>query len=142
MRHAPRTPPAHNLHRTTIVVLCSFALVACTTLRTVSSDAASSASAATGPSQIIKTDDNLVVSLKDGTRIEMRVTNLNSTTIIGVSKDQPTNVSVSIAQIEKIERFEVDSKRILLGVGLAILAAVIASKSFAKDAGERLTPRP
>lgn len=110
-----------------VVVLCSLALVACSTLRTVTDQSAIAPAQRTRLPPSLGIDDLVTVTTVDGTVRTLRVSAISETSLDGVAEGSAQASHILVEQIAKVERREFDGlKTALLIMTLVGIAYVIA----------------
>jgi hypothetical protein len=128
-----RRPRADAGHwRASVVIVCTLALVGCTSLQTV---AGGGGQAPIGGRKVAA-QDTLTVTPRQGQPFVMEVVAFSGSEIEGTVGAAKTPLTVRLADVEKVERIEFDGMKtgllvlsIVAGVGLIYLAAKAAAVS-------------
>lgn len=116
----------HRLLRSVLIALLSLSLIACTTTRVIAQGSEASAAALRQSSAVGDPKDSVIVVTKDGGRIQVRLTSVDTEAVNGTSLDQRQRFVIPFERIQQIEIVEVDTQRILI-VTLVVLAVLLAA---------------
>ena len=112
-----------------VALACVLSLVACTTLRPVG--VAGVAEGRTSETAPLAVGDSVVVTLKTGASISMRVSSVSSEALVGVAEEKQQ--SILLSAVAKIERQEA-SRAWMVVVVLAVVALLQLGRGVAKVA--------
>lgn len=113
-----------RLVRAVVAVVTSIALVACTSLQVVADSREASSGLLRSTRPAVDPQDLIVVTTREGERHALRVASLDATTLRGTVQGTAQPVAIPIEAIEKIERDELDSGKILR-IGLVVVAITL-----------------
>lgn len=125
----------NGLFRTVVVLVASFALIACTTVRVVSDGQSASASALGAGTPAVSPREHVVVTTTDEKRHELRVTSIDAQSIVGTADGML--ITIPVEQIVRIERSELDSNKVvraaLIYVVVSVFLGVLLGKALGRD---------
>ncbi len=119
-----------------LVIFSCTAMVACTSLRVVADGSEASQRAIHQSQPLLRPGDAAIITTTDGAKFEMKVTAVEVDAIVGVVAGKTDPSSISISQIERIERSEADPIKTALVtiLGLVIAGVIIGNALGAKMA--------
>ena len=122
--------------RASVLIVCTLALVGCTSLQTVAGAQAGGGGQAPIGGRKVAVQDTLTVTPRQGQPFVMEVVAFSGSEIEGTVGAAKTPLTVRLADVEKVERIEFDGMKtgllvlsIVAGVGLIYLAAKAAAVS-------------
>lgn len=114
--------------RTLMVLLCSFMLVACSTLQVVADGPSRAGEILAGQEAPFKHGDRLVLALTSGEKVALSFTGLGPEGIEGICAGK--RVRIATADIQRIEKRERSTAKTVLLV-VAVVAAVVSLAQYA-----------
>jgi hypothetical protein len=124
--------------RNLVVATAAVSLAACTTVRQLSPGQSGNCALAPAadPADQVQPGDDLVIRMKDGRMVTLRVGAVEPRSIAGAASGQASPVQVECDQIESLERREVDKVRTtVLVVGVVALVALFIAAAQAAAYG-------
>lgn len=111
-----------------MVLLCSFTLVACSTLRVVADGPSRAGEILAGQEALFEHGDRLVLALTSGEKVALSFTGMDAEGIEGIRAGKP--VRIATADIQRIEKREHGTAKTVLLV-IAVVAAVVSLAQYA-----------
>jgi hypothetical protein len=124
--------------RAIVIVFSACALLACSSLKTLSDSREASAGVLNPLTSPLTSRDAVVLTLLDGRRIEMVVLATEPDTLVGQVAGASEPLRVPHAQVARVERVEIDTARSLGVVALVVLALVAIGQAAARSFGASL----
>lgn len=118
--------------RKCFLLFLSIALVACTSMRPMELPAEAGSGPAKGAKGPLAVGDELRVTLRTDTTIDLRVTDVTPDGLAGTDRASGKPVAIAYADIKSIDRREHDPSKTTLLV-IAILLGIAAVASFIAD---------
>lgn len=126
-----------RLIRLTVVVTVCLAQMACTSLRVVADGQAASSSALRSAEPPLAPKDVALITTTDGSRVEVRITAVDATSITGTADGSQEPVVIPIEQVQRIERSEVDGTKVLRNALLYVVVAVILGHALGRAVADK-----
>ena len=123
-----------------VVLLACTGMVACSSLRVVADGAEASSRALRQPEPLLRRGDAALITTVDGARVEMQVIAVGVDAVAGTVAGKTDPRSVSVSQIQRIERSETDPlKTALVTVLVLVVAGAIVGNALGAKMANSLT---